>query len=83
MLSGLASFEETPPSVQEMVVRRASVLGAGLPYLAAQVGGRVIGYCYATAYRPRPAYRYTIEDSVYVARGLGERGIGSALLRAR
>jgi phosphinothricin acetyltransferase len=82
VLYGLATFEETPPSVDELAVRRASVRSLGLPYLAAEVGGRVVGYAYATSYRPRPAYRYSIEDSVYVADGLAGRGIGVALLGA-
>lgn len=82
VLRGLASFEEVPPSTAEMSARRASVLGLGLPYLAAVVDGAVVGYSYATTYRSRPAYRYTIEDSVYIAEGLGGRGIGAALLRA-
>ncbi|WP_085773288.1 GNAT family N-acetyltransferase [Methylocystis bryophila] len=56
--------------------------GANLPYLVAETHGRIVGYSYATAYRPRPAYRYTIEDSVYVADGLAGRGIGTALLHA-
>lgn len=81
VLHGLATFEEVPPAVEEMVARRAAVLAAGLPYLAAELDGRVVGYAYATAYRPRPAYRFSIEDSVYVADGLAGKGIGSALLR--
>jgi len=80
VLHALASFEEIPPSVTEMNQRRETVLAAGLPYLVAEDGGRVVGYSYATAYRPRPAYRHTVEDSVYVAEGLGGRGIGSGLL---
>ena len=80
VLHGLATFEETPPSVEELLSRRASVLASGLPYLVAELEGKIAGYAYATAYRPRPAYRFTIEDSVYVAEGLGGRGIGSALL---
>lgn len=80
VLHGLATFEEVPPSVAEMRERLASVLKAGLPYLVAQLDDQVVGYSYATAYRPRPAYRHTIEDSVYVAQGLNGRGIGSALL---
>jgi L-amino acid N-acyltransferase YncA len=80
VLHGLATFEEVPPTIEEWVVRRAAVLALRLPYLAAEAEGRVVGYAYATSYRPRPAYRYTIEDSVYVAQGLGGRGIGSALL---
>ncbi|CEJ15685.1 N-acyltransferase YncA [bacterium YEK0313] len=82
VLHGLATFEETPPSVDEMLERRSAVLAAGLPYLAAEREGRVVGYSYATGYRPRPAYRHTIEDSVYVAEGLGGRGIGTQLLGA-
>jgi phosphinothricin acetyltransferase len=82
VLHGLATFEEMPPSVDEFVARRAAVVDAGLPYLAARIDGRVVGYSYATAYRPRPAYRHTIEDSIYIAHDLAGRGIGSALLRA-
>jgi L-amino acid N-acyltransferase YncA len=82
VLHGLATFEEVPPSVAEMGERRAAVLKAGLPYLAAEIDGAVVGYAYATAYRPRPAYRFTVEDSIYIAHGLGGRGIGGALLGA-
>ena len=56
------------------------MLAQQLPYLVAELGGEVVGYCYATSYRPRPAYRFTIEDSVYVADGLAGRGVGAALL---
>jgi phosphinothricin acetyltransferase len=80
VLHGLASFEEVPPSLAEMRLRRNTVLELGLPYLAAEVEGRVVGYAYAGTYRTRPAYRYTIEDSVYIADGYGGRGIGSGLL---
>jgi len=82
VLYGLASFEETPPSVEEMLARRQAVLGLGLPYLAAELDGRIVGYSYATSYRPRPAYRHTVEDSIYVADGLGGQKIGSTLLGA-
>ncbi len=82
VLNGLATFEEVPPSLDELLARRASVVGLGLPYLVAELDGDVVGYSYATAYRPRPAYRYTVEDSVYVADGLAGRGVGSALLKA-
>ena len=81
VLTGLATFEEVPPSVAEMVARRANVLAAGLPYLAAELGGQVVGYAYATGYRPRAAYRHTVEDSVYVATGLEGKGVGGALLQ--
>jgi L-amino acid N-acyltransferase YncA len=82
VLNGLATFEETPPSIDEMIARRATVVTAGLPYLIAEFDGQLVGYAYATSYRPRPAYRNTIEDSVYVADGLGGRGIGKALLES-
>ena len=80
VLHGLASFEEVPPSLDEMKSRRAAVLQLDLPYLVAELDGRVMGYSYATFYRTRPAYRYTVEDSVYVEDGLHGRGIGTALL---
>ncbi|WP_076860405.1 GNAT family N-acetyltransferase [Bradyrhizobium mercantei] len=81
VLNGLATFEEEPPTLDEMLRRRAAVLAAGLPYLVADIDGRVAGYSYATAYRPRPAYRNTIEDSVYVSEALRGRRVGGALLR--
>ena len=80
VLHGLATFEEVPPSVDEMQERRRAVLAAGLPYLVARVDGDIVGYAYATSFRPRPAYRHTIEDSVYVRDGLAARGVGTVLL---
>lgn len=80
VLHGLASFEEVPPPLDEMQSRRASVLELCLPYLVAELDGRIVGYSYATLYRARPAYRYTVEDSVYVEDGMHGRGIGTALL---
>jgi L-amino acid N-acyltransferase YncA len=80
VLYGLATFEEVPPSVEDMQGRRAAVLELGLPYLVAERAGEILGYSYATFYRPRPAYRHTVEDSVYLADGLGGQGIGAALL---
>lgn len=82
VLHGLASFEEEPPSLEEMLARRAKVLEHGLPYLVATAGERVVGYAYATPYRPRRAYRFTVEDSVYMADGEAGRGIGKRLLMA-
>ncbi|WP_335342303.1 N-acetyltransferase family protein [Sedimenticola hydrogenitrophicus] len=82
VLHGLATFEEIPPTADELLSRRENVLALGLPYLVAELDDRVVGYCYATTYRPRPAYRNTIEDSVYVADGMQGRGIGMALLAA-
>ena len=80
VLHGLASFEEEPPTVEEMMARRVAILSRGLPYLVGTVAGQVVGYCYAGPYRPRPAYRNTIEDSIYVADGMAGRGIGGVLL---
>jgi L-amino acid N-acyltransferase YncA len=76
----LATFEETPPDADELRDRYATIVGAGLPYLVAEADGAVAGYCYATAYRPRSAYRHTVEDSVYIDETLRGRGIGQALL---
>lgn len=80
VLHGLASFEEAPPTVAEMIGRREAVLKLGLPYLVAEMDGRIVGYSYASLYRPRPAYRHTIEDSVYVRDGFAGNGIGRELL---
>jgi len=82
VLTGVASFEETPPSVDEVRARRESVLGHGLPYMVAEIDGTVAGYCYATPYRPRAAYRNTIEDSIYINDAFRGRGIGRILLKA-
>jgi len=60
VLHGLASFEEEPPGVDEIAARRATVLRLGLPYLAAELEGEVVGYSYAGTYRPRPAYHFTV-----------------------
>jgi phosphinothricin acetyltransferase len=82
VLQGLASFEEVPPTTEELLARRAGVLALGLPYLTAEFEGRIVGYSYATGFRPRPAYRNTVEDSVYVAEGMQGQDIGGALLSA-
>jgi L-amino acid N-acyltransferase YncA len=79
---GLASFEEEPPSVDEMRRRFEEVTRQGLPYLAAEEGGAVLGYGYCTLYRTRSAYRYTLEDSVYVKDGQQGKGVGKAVLAA-
>lgn len=81
VLHGLASFEEEAPALAEMRRRFEDVTGRGLPYLAAEEKGEVLGYGYCTLYRTRSAYRYTLEDSIYVKEGLQGRGIGKALLR--
>jgi len=82
VLHGSASFEETPPDVDELLRRHAAVLGHGLPWIVAELDGKVAGYCYATPYRPRAAYRHTIEDSVYIDAACRGRGLGRALLGA-
>jgi L-amino acid N-acyltransferase YncA len=80
VLNGLASFEEVPPDVDEIARRRRDVIARGFPYLVAEDAGQVLGYSYATLYRTRSAYRYTLEDSVYVEQDAAGRGIGRALL---
>jgi len=82
VLHGLASFEELPPSVAELRSRRESVAALGLPYLVAEVDGRIAGYSYAILYRSRSAYRHSLENSVYVREDCAGHGIGSALLQA-
>lgn len=82
VLHGLASFEEEPPSVEELNRRRADILDRGLPYLVAEKDRKVVGYSYAAPYRSRAAYRFTVENSVYVDHRLGGGGIGRALLSA-
>lgn len=77
---GLGSFEETPPAAEEIARRRETVLALGLPFMVAEEGGRVVGYAYAQPYRPRSAYRFSLEDSIYVAPDCTRRGIGGALL---
>jgi len=81
VLHGLASFELLPPDVNEMARRRAEVLARGLPHLVAEAGGQLAGYAYAAPYRERPAYRYALEDSVYIHPDCIGRGIGRALLQ--
>ena len=82
VLTGLASFEEKPPTAGDLTERWRLVLSHGLPYIVAESDGRVAGYGYAGPYRSRSAYRFTVEDSVYIARGSGGQGLGSALLAA-
>lgn len=79
---GLASFEEEPPPTEEMRRRHAEVTGRGLPWLVADFGGVVAGYGYCAPYRARSAYRYALEDSVYVREDYHGRGVGAALLEA-
>lgn len=82
VLYSTATFEEVPPTVAEMEKRYRKVCDLGLPWLVAEEQGTVVGYAYASSYRPRPAYRYTLEDSIYMAEGQAGKGIGMALLSA-
>ena len=82
VLHGLATFEIEPPDAAEMARRRAHVLALGLPYLVAEQNGRVAGYAYAAPHRERPAYRYTLEDSIYIDRDRLGHGAGRVLLEA-
>jgi L-amino acid N-acyltransferase YncA len=79
---GTASFELEPPQEAEMARRQNALLAGGFPYLTAENDGEVLGYAYAGPYRARPAYRFTIEDSVYIAPAAQRRGLGRALLQA-
>ena len=80
VLTGTASFETDAPDEQEIGRRRGDVLARGLPYLVAEIDGQVAGYAYAGVYRPRFAYRFTVENSVYVHPELRRHGIGRALM---
>jgi phosphinothricin acetyltransferase len=78
--TGTGTFELVGPDPDEMARRRNDVLAKGLPWLVAEAGGAVLGYAYANHFRPRPAYRYTLEDSIYLAAEARRHGIGRVLL---
>jgi phosphinothricin acetyltransferase len=80
VLTGLASFETEAPTLAQMAQRFDAITGAGYPYLVAELDGAVLGYAYANHYRTRPAYRFTVEDSIYIAPAAVGRGLGRALL---
>ena len=80
VLHGTASFEVDPPDMAEMKKRRGTVLDLGLPHLVAEKQGRVLGYAYAGNWRPRPAYKFSVEDSIYIDKDAVGRGVGKALL---
>ncbi len=80
VLHGLGTFETDPPDAREMQLRHAQITAAGYPYLIAVEAGKVLGYAYANHFRTRAAYRYTVEDSVYVAPTAVRRGVGKGLL---
>ena len=79
--TGTASFELEPPGEAEMARRMQALLDGGYPYIAAEIDGVVAGYAYAGSYRPRPAYRYSVEDSIYIDPAAQRRGTGRALLQ--
>jgi L-amino acid N-acyltransferase YncA len=80
VLHGTGSFELAPPDAREITRRMTGIAEAGLPYLVAEVDGGIAAYAYASRYRPRPGYRYTVENSVYVRHDAHGKGLGSALL---
>jgi L-amino acid N-acyltransferase YncA len=80
VLHSTGTFETDPPTIAEMAQRRADVLGKGLPYLVAEHEGEVAGFAYGNWFKPRPAYRYSVEDSIYLARARHGKGLGRALL---
>ncbi len=80
VLHGVASFEEVPPSEEEMDSRYQQITAEGFPYLVAEQDGIIVGYCYAAPYRARSAYRFTVENSIYIREGMTGRGVGALLL---
>jgi phosphinothricin acetyltransferase len=80
VLTGTGTFEITPPSEQEMRMRRADVFAKGLPYLVVENQGEVLGFCYCNWFKPRPAYRFSAEDSIYLAPQAAGKGWGRLLL---
>lgn len=80
VLAGTGTFETTPPTEEDMKGRRADVLSKALPYLVAEVDGKVIGFAYCNWFKPRPAYRFSAEDSIYLAPEAHGKGLGKLLL---
>ena len=80
VLHGTGTFETTPPTLEEMTARRADVLNKGLPWLVVEEAGEVLGYAYGNWFKPRPAYRFSVEDSIYLAPEAAGKGLGRALL---
>ncbi len=79
--TGLGSFEEVPPSADELLRRFRGIRARGLPWRVAELDRRLVGYCYASPFHARSAYRFTVQDSVYIAEDCIGRGVGTALLR--
>ena len=82
VLHGLATFELVPPDAEELSRRHAAITALGLPWIVAESEGQVRGYAYAARYRERPAYRHTLEDSIYLDADFTHRGLGTSLLEA-
>jgi L-amino acid N-acyltransferase YncA len=82
VVNSLGTFEETPPTVEETSARISSLKDRGFPYLVAEMEGEVVGFCNASTFRPRPGYRHTVENAVYVADGFAGRGVGTKLMTA-
>jgi phosphinothricin acetyltransferase len=80
VLTGTGTFEITPPTLDDMFQRRADVIAKGLPYLVAQRDEAIVGFAYCNWFKPRPAYRFSAENSIYIAPGAAGGGIGKALL---
>lgn len=80
VLHGTGTFETTPPGLADMTARRADVLAKGLPWLVAEEGGQVLGFAYGNWFKPRPAYRFSVEDSIYMDPAAHRKGVGAALL---
>ena len=82
VLHGTGTFEIDPPTALDMAARRADVLAKGLPYLVAEEAGQVLGFAYCNWFKPRPAYRFSAEDSIYIADAARGQGLGRQLLEA-
>jgi L-amino acid N-acyltransferase YncA len=80
VLHGTGTFETTPPTLADMTGRRADVLAKGLPWLVAEEEGQVLGFAYCQWFKPRPAYRFSAEDSIYLAPEAAGKGLGTLLL---
>jgi len=81
VLHGLASWELQPPGITELTARRDTLLGSGYPFVAATVGGELVGYASARPYRTRPAYRFTVENTIYLHPDRPGQGIAQPLLQ--
>ncbi len=81
VLHGTATFELIPPDLAEMTRRFRALMDGGFPYFVGVLDSRVVGYAYAGPYRPRPAYRFTVENSVYLQPAIHRRGIGLLLMQ--